>query len=152
MTDPNSNPLAVELRARMRAAPDEATGLWIARDEIEAVAAVLTNQHKHLVRLTDGLRLADELTKADEVMAHRMIAIIKIARHFTMRALMIPGADHARDWLQTYIDGNGWGPLPWPDSQEVGAALLSLGYLNIGGNVERSAAVAPVITKEKENG
>lgn len=149
MTDPNSNPLAVELRARMRAAPAEATGLWLHRDEIEAVATVLTVQTQQMTRLTEGMRLADELTKADEVMAHRMIAIIKIARHFTMRAIMIPGADHARDWLQAYIDGNGWGPLPWPESLEVGAALQSLGYLNIGGNVERSVAVAPVMIKEK---
>ena len=152
MTDPNSNPLAVELRARMRAAPDEATGLWIARDEVEAISQVLTNQHKHLVRLTEGLRLANEMTKADEVMAHRMIALIKIMRHFNLRQIMVPGAAQAKDWAQSYIDAGQWGPLPWPDGQEVGAALHSLGYLNIGGHVERSKAVHPVTSKEKENG
>ncbi len=139
------NPLAAELEARLRAMPEGGTGLWLPREEIQALIDSMNYQDGKIAGHIDfGTYMKKELdaaraaVAADQTLISRMIAVIKLARHFAMRPLALQGDTATKDYLARYSDRGDWGPLAWPDGiEQAGQARIGLGYLRIDGFVER---------------
>lgn len=150
-----SNPVATELRARLGAIPEGGTGLFLPIEEIAAIADALDFQHEKIREMAgtvdnafeardEAFRNAELMDRADQLVISRMIATIKLARHFLMRPFLVPDGDKVRAYLADYIDLEGWGPMPWPQGiPSAERALHSLGYISIAGFVARSAAHNP---------
>lgn len=146
---PATNPLADELRARADEA-DKAIvgGFSISSDEARAIADVLDHQDAALSRARQGeanawnaLGSAQAIIKADEIMIGRLLAVLKLAHHFLMRPILIPGKDKVRQYLRDYLDLENWGPMPWPQGIPAAAHFLrQAGYLNVDGYAVKPSA------------
>jgi hypothetical protein len=145
---PGTNPLADELRARIAAMPQGGTGIFLPIDEIAAIADVLDHQEASLRRARKGeanqweaLGNAQAIIKADEIMIGRLLAVLKLAHHFLMRPVLIPGKTEVRQYLRDYLDLENWGPMPWPQGIPAASHFLrEAGYRNVEGYAVKPSA------------
>jgi hypothetical protein len=115
---------------------------------LAAIADVLDHQEASLRRARKGeanqweaLGNAQAIIKADEIMIGRLLAVLKLAHHFLMRPVLIPGKTEVRQYLRDYLDLENWGPMPWPQGIPAASHFLrEAGYRNVEGYAVKPSA------------
>lgn len=78
--------------------------------------------------------------------AERMVLaelVVRLFRFYILGGIVLPDSPAAMDWLKTFIDGNGhgplgYGPLRWPSMvPSAQTALDRWGFVNAGGFVAK---------------
>lgn len=128
--------LAAELLSRIDAIPPGGTGLFLATDDIRAIAGVLAAQHETILDLSGTL---DRLAIHSEA-AHNLELIVRMSRYYLMNLVAIPEGGKVLAYMKAWIDGKNWAvPIEWPpvDMHGLRTVLTGLGYVPVDGAVRR---------------
>lgn len=118
----------------VRAADAEAGGLAevvMSTEEVRAIAQVIDHQH-------NMIRIAKANQNGFAQIVERQDLVIRLARMYSLNALIMPDGEAVKAFLRAYIDDGKLAAMPWPSELPTVCRFLSdLGFMDIRGIVTK---------------